>query len=156
MRRWHMKRQQLLDWPAMIRDPAAIAVWSRNRHGQTRMRGTEIIDRTDQIHAVLQRQRVACERAASAGQRRQTLPKRCVEPFDVRCIDHPGPVRSAPERLDAGGCAIHDTALNVDHPPLGIALHDLRDAEVAPGAQPRAARLPVCTGSRNVSRIARM
>ena len=105
---------------------------------QTRMRRTEVVDCTNQIHPVLQRQRVACERSASTGQRREVLPECRVEPFDVRRIDHPGPVRAAPQRLDACRRAIHDAALDVDRPPLGVALHDLRNAEVAPGAQPRA------------------
>ena len=91
-RRWHMKRQQFSDRPAMIRDT------SRHRRccpatgvGQTRMRGAEIIDRTDQIHAMLQRQRAARQRSTSACQRCQTRTKRRVQPLDVRCIDHASP-----------------------------------------------------------------
>jgi hypothetical protein len=37
-------------------------------------------------------------------------------------------VRAAPQRLDACGRALHDAALDVDHPPLGVALHHLGNA----------------------------
>src|SRR5256885_8504481 len=56
--------------------------------------------------------------------------------LDVRRIDHPVPLCPTPERLNARGRAIHDAALNGDDAPLGVALHDLCDADVAPGAQP--------------------
>src|SRR6266545_5037303 len=105
--------------------------------GQTRMRCTEIIDRTDQIHAMLQRQRVACQRAASTGQRRQTLPKRRIQSLDVRRVDHAVALGPTPEYLHACGRASHDAAFDVDNTPLDISFHDLCDAEVPPRAQPR-------------------
>ena len=104
--------------------------------GQTRMRRTEIIDRPDQIHPMLQRQRAARQRATSACQRGQPLTKRRVQPLDVRGVDHALPLGPTPERLHARGRAIHDAALDVDDTPLGVALHDLGNADVAPGAQP--------------------
>jgi len=45
-------------------------------------------------------------------------------------------LRAASQRLDARRCAVDHTPFNVDAAPLGIALHDLGDAEVAPRAQP--------------------
>ena len=42
------------------------------------------------------------------------------------------------QRLDVCRCAIYDVALDVDCLPLGVALHDLRNAEVALGARLRA------------------
>ena len=96
-RRRDVRGQQLVHTPAMIgnasshrRGPLATGM------GQTRMRCTEIIDRPEQIHAMLQRQRAACQRAASTGQRRQTLPKRRVQPVTVgRRV---APPTTAPER----------------------------------------------------------
>ena len=100
------------------------------------MWGTKIIDRTDQIHPMLQRQRAACQRPATACQRRQALTERRVQPLDVGRVDDAVPLRAAPERLDACGRAIHDATLDVDHPPLLVALDDLGDADVAPRTQP--------------------
>ena len=78
-RRWHMKRQQFLDGPAMIRDASSHRrCGPATGVGQTRMRCAKIIDRTDQIHAMLQRQRAARQRATSACQRGQTLTERRV------------------------------------------------------------------------------
>src|SRR5436309_3468353 len=51
---WHMKRQQLLHSPAMIRDASGHR-WGGPAPdgGKTRMRGAKIIDRPDQIHTML-------------------------------------------------------------------------------------------------------
>ena len=105
---------------------------------------------------MLQRHRMAGQRAAATGQRSQTLSECCVEALDIGRIDHTGSLRATPQRLDAHGCALDDPALDIDHPPLGVALHDLGNAEIAPGTQPGRPGPPVCTGSRKVSRIARM
>ena len=69
--------------------------------GQTRMRCTEIIDRPDQIHTMLQRPRAPRQCPASARQRRQPLTERRVQAFDVGRVDHPGALRAAPQGLDA-------------------------------------------------------
>ena len=130
-----MKRQQCLDSPAMIRDasghrrgcPAAGV-------GQTRMGCTAMIDRPDQIHAMLQRQRAARQRAPSACQRGQTRTERRVQSLDGRRVEHACPLGPTPERLNTRGRAIHDAVLDVDDAPLGGALHDLGEADVAPGA----------------------
>ena len=121
----------------MIRDPSGHRrCGPATGMGQTRMRCAKIIDRTDQIHPMLQRQRAARQRPTAACQRGQTLTKRRVQPLDVRRVDHAVALRATPERLNACGRAIHDAALDVDDAPLGVALHDLGDADVAPGAQP--------------------
>ncbi len=82
--RWHMKRQQFSDRPAMIRDASGHR-WCgpATGVGQTRMRCTEIIDRTDQIHTMLQRQRAPRQRPAAARQRRQTRPECGVQSLDI-------------------------------------------------------------------------
>jgi len=72
----------------------------------------------------------------SACQRGQPLPERRVQPLDVRRVDHPCPLCPTPERLHTRRRALHDAALDVDDTPLGVALHDLCDADIAPGAQP--------------------
>jgi len=129
--------QQFLHTPAMIRDASGHRRCGLATDlGQTRMRCAEIIDRTDQIHTMLQRQRAARERATPACQRGQTRTKRRVQPLDVRRVDYAVAWCPTPERLNARGRAIHDAALDVDHAALGVALHDLCDADVAPGAQP--------------------
>src|SRR3954453_13164487 len=52
---WHVIRQQFTHTPAMIRDPGSHR-WGGRATGlrQTRMRRTKIVDRADQIHAMLQ------------------------------------------------------------------------------------------------------
>ena len=66
--------QQCVHTPTMIRDASGHRRCGlATRMGQTRRRCAEIIDRTDQIHPMLQRQRAARERATSAGQRGQML-----------------------------------------------------------------------------------
>src|SRR5262249_25887995 len=52
-RRWHIKRQQFPDRPAMIRDASGHRrCGPATSGGQTRMRCAKIIDRTDQIHTM--------------------------------------------------------------------------------------------------------
>ena len=69
-----MKRQQFLDGPAMIRNASSHRrCGPATNVGQTRMRCTKIIDRTDQVHAMLQRLGAARQCAPSAGQRSQPL-----------------------------------------------------------------------------------
>jgi len=111
--------------------------------GETRMGRAKIVDCADEIHPMLQRQRAARERATPACQRGQTLTKRRVQPFDVRRVNHPVALCPTSERLNTRGCAIHDTTFNVDDAPLGVALHDLGDADMT---NPAMTFLPpVCT-----------
>src|SRR5882724_12655782 len=56
--------------------------------------------------------------------------------LDVRGVDHPVSLRATPERLDTCGRAIHDAPLDVDDTPLGIALHDRGDEDMAPQTKP--------------------
>ena len=75
------------------------------------MRGAKIIDRADQIHAMLQCQRAPRQRPASARQRRQPLPERRVQPLDIRRVDHAVTLSPTPERL---------TRAPVCHPRYGV------------------------------------
>jgi hypothetical protein len=102
--------------------------------GQTRMRWTAMLDRPDQRQAMLQRQRAPRPRPASARPRRPPRTDRRVPSCDVRRVDHPDALRAAPQRLDARRCPVTHTPLARDDAPLGRALHDLGEADVAPGA----------------------
>ena len=104
--------------------------------GETRMGRAKIIDRPDQIHAVLQRQRAARQRSTSACQRDQTFTERRVEPLDVGRIDAPVALRAPSECLDACRRAIDNAAFGLDHPSLLVALDNLRDQDSAPRTQP--------------------
>jgi hypothetical protein len=99
------------------------------------MRRAEIIDRSDQIHPLLQRHRIARQRTPSTGQGGQPLTKGRVEPLDVRRVAHARALGPTAERLHTCGRALHDTAFNGHDTPLGRALHDLGDADVAPRPQ---------------------
>ena len=106
-----MQRQQFLDGPAMIGDASGHRRGGpATGVGQTRMGCTEIIDRTDQIHPMLQCQCAARQRAPSAGQRGQMLTEGRVQSFDVCRIDDAVALRTPPERLNACRCAIHNAA----------------------------------------------
>src|SRR2546427_6302183 len=70
-------------------------------HAQTLMRRAEVIDGADQVHPLLQGQRAARQRPASACQRRQALTERRIEPLDICRVDDPITLRAPPERLDA-------------------------------------------------------
>src|SRR5712691_7495921 len=140
---WHRKRQQFLDGPAMIGDTSshrrcgpALGV------GQTRMGCAEIIDRSDQIHPMLQCQRATRQRAPSACQRGQTRTEGRVQSFDVGRIDDAVALRTPPERLNACRCAIDNAAFGLDHPSSLVALDDLRDQDMAPRTQPGPSALP--------------
>ena len=136
-RRRHMIQQQFVHTPAMIRDASGHRRGGpATSGGQTRMWRAKIIDCTNKIYAVLQRQRTARQRAAAAGQRCQPLTERRVQAFDVGRVDHPGTLRTAPQRLDARGGPVNDTTFNRDYPPLHGALDDLCNADIAPRAQP--------------------
>ena len=138
-----MKRQQFFDGPAMIRNLGGHGrcplhrppTGPRTGEAQARMIRTEVVDRTDQIHAMLQSRCTARQCSAASGQRRQSLTERRVQPLDVCRVDHPVALRAAPEGLDACGRTSNNPALHLDNPPLHIALDDLRDADIAPGAQ---------------------
>ena len=95
----------------------------------------KIIDCTNKIHAVLQRQRTARQRATAACQRGQTLTERGVEPLDVGRIDAPVALRAPSERLDACRRAIDHAAFGLDHPSPLVALDDLGDQDMAPWTQ---------------------
>src|SRR5438034_8788596 len=125
-RRWYMKRQEFRDGPAVVSDTSGHRrCCPATGVGQTRMRCAEIIDRTDEIPAMLQRQCAARQRTPSACQRCQPLTKRRVQPLDVRGIDHAFPLRPASERLDACRRTIDHAACGLDHPPPLVALDDL-------------------------------
>ena len=82
-----MKRQQFLDGPAMIGDASGHRrCGPAPGGGEIRMGRAKIIDRAYQIHAVLQRQRAARERAPSACQRSQPLTKRRVQPLGTGSV----------------------------------------------------------------------
>ena len=88
-----MKRQEFLDGPAVVSDASGhCRRGPATGVGQTRMGCAEIIDRTDQIHTMLQRQRATYQGPASARQRSEALTKRRIEPFDVGGIDDPSAV----------------------------------------------------------------
>src|SRR5712692_1265348 len=101
---------------------------------------TKVVDRANQIHPVLQRLPPTRQCPAAACQRCQALAEGRVEPLDVGGVDDAVPLRAASERLDACRRALYDAPLDIDDTPLGIAFHDLCDAEVAPGAQTGAPR----------------
>src|SRR5262250_2338991 len=85
---------------------------------------------------------MACQRATATRQRRQPLTERRIQALDIGRVDDAGALRALPQCLDARWRAIHNAALNVDHTALCVALDDLRDADVAPRAQPGT---PVCS-----------
>src|SRR5215218_7475394 len=100
--RWrYMERQQFSHRPAMVGDPSRhgrcpVGRCHASRLGnkvKTRVIRAKVIDRADQVHPVLQCQRVTRERPTTACQWRQALTKRGVEPLDVGGIDDPSPLR---------------------------------------------------------------
>src|SRR5215510_5023099 len=135
-RRWHMKRQQFSDRPAMIGDPSGY------RRGllatcpaQTLMWRAKVIDGADQVHPMAQRQCMACQRPAAPGQRREAFAECRVQPLDVGRINHPVPLRSASERLYPCRRAIDKTAFGLHHPPPLVALDHLGNQNMAPWPQ---------------------
>jgi hypothetical protein len=109
-----------------------------------------MIAHADQLHAVLERQGAPRQRLPSPCQRCQACAACGLKPLDLGWGAHPGAVRAAPERLDAGGWAIHDAALEGSSARRGILLHALRHAEVAPAMQPRT---PAGNGHSGASRV---
>jgi hypothetical protein len=63
-----MKRQQFVYCPAMVGDPSRHGRRRHARLAETLVWCAEVIHRPDQIHPVLQGQRVARQRSASPGQ----------------------------------------------------------------------------------------
>lgn len=116
-------------------------------HTQTLVRRAAVVDRTDHVYAMLQRQRAPRQGPPAPRQRGQAFAACRVEPLEVRGVDHPIPLRTAPERLDTRGRAIHDAALDVDNAALGVALADLRHARCyATGATGGASGPPSAPG----------
>src|SRR5712691_10422162 len=142
-----MKRQEFLDGPAVVSDASGhCRRGPATGVGQTRMGCAEIIDRPDQIHTMLKRQRVARQRTTAACQRGQTCTEGRVQSLDVRRIDDAVALRTPPERLHACRCAIDKAALGLDHPSSLVALDDLGDQDVAPRTQPGPSALPCVHG----------
>ena len=94
-------------------------------HVQAFMRRAEVIDGADQVHPLLQGQRAARQRPASACQRRQALTERRMQPLDIRRVDDPITLRAPPERLDACWRAIDNAAFGLDHPSPLVTLDSL-------------------------------
>ena len=109
-----MKRQQFTHCPTMVGNASSHG-WRCRATGvsQTRVRGTEVIDRADQIHPVLQGQQAAGQCPASAGQRRQAFPECGVQPLKVGSIDHAVALRAPPQCLDACRGPGDEAALNL-------------------------------------------
>src|SRR4029450_8403237 len=87
--------------------------------------------------ALVQGQRLACQRPAPTCQRREAFPERRVQPLDVCRIDDAIALRALSERLDACGRAVDNAAVGLDDTAPLVALDHLGDQDVAPGAQPR-------------------
>ena len=138
-RRWHVIRQQCLHTPALIGDPGGHRRCRRPpTAAKTRVWRTKLRDRAAPIPSVLERQWTPRPRPPSPGQHGQAFAACDIEPLEVGRMDHPVAARAVPERLDVGGCAIHEAAVAAHDSPLGLPLHDLRHAEVAPATPPRA------------------
>ena len=84
------------------------------------------------------------------------VPERRVQPLNVRCIDHAVSLRPTQEGLHACRRAIDNAAVGRDHMPPLVVFDDLGDQDMAPRTKPWPSAMPMCTGSRNVSRMARM
>src|SRR5215831_13640117 len=146
-RRWHVKRQQFPDRPAMIRDARGHRRGGpATGVGQTRMGCAKIIDRAHQEHPLVQRQGLAGQCPAPARQRCEVFTERRVEPFDVCRVDDPVALRPAAECLHACRRAIHNAALRVDDATTLVAFDHLGDQDVAPGPQPRPPAFPRAHG----------
>ena len=63
------------------------------REAQALMMGTEVVHRAQQIHAVIQGGRLACQGTPFAHQGRQASPEGGVESFNVGGIDAASPLR---------------------------------------------------------------
>src|SRR5215510_7072564 len=82
-RQRHMKRQQFVHRPAMVRDPRRYGRRRLLGLGQTLMRRAKIIGCTHQEHPFVQCQGVTGQRPAAACQRREALPECRVESLNV-------------------------------------------------------------------------
>src|SRR6266446_7623670 len=97
---------------------------------------TKIIDGTDEIPAVLQRQRTARQRATTACQRGETRTAWGVQPLNGGRSDDAVALRAPSERLDACWRAIDNAPFGLDHPSPLVALDDLGAQDMTPGTQP--------------------
>jgi len=147
-----MKRQEFSDGPDMLCDTSGhCRCGPPTDRRQTCMRGTKIIDRPNQVHAMLQGQRLACQRPPTARQRGQPPSDCCIQPLHVGRIDDPVALRAPSERLDACRRAINNAAFGLDRPSPLVALDDLGDQDMAPWTQPGAS---TCQSARAVGRAA--
>ena len=121
----------------MIRDASGHGRCRHTSSAETRVRGAEVLHCPNQRHAMLQGQGVTRQRPASTRQGSQPLPERRVPPLDVCRVAPPGPVRAAPERLDACRGPSHHTARRIDTATPLVAFDHLGDQHVAPGPPPR-------------------
>src|SRR5262245_61047857 len=121
-----MKRQQLLNGPAMIRDASGHGRGGPALHGsEARMWGAEIIDRTNKVHPMLQRAQMTRQSAPPSRQRREVFAEGRVQPLNIGRVDHAVSLRLAPQFPHACWRAINNTPFNLDHPSPLVALHNL-------------------------------
>ena len=92
---------------------------SRGGEVQTCMRRTEIVDGADQIHPMLQRQRVAGQRPAAANGARRSRNVAFSRSMYAVLIT-PSPLRAAPQCFDTYGRALDNPTLDIDHAPLRV------------------------------------
>ena len=97
------------------------------------MCGAEIIDRTNKVHPMFQRTQMTRQSTSPSRQRREVLAEGRIQPLNIGRIDHAIALRLAPQCLHMRWRAINHTPFDLNHPSPLVALHDLGNADVAPG-----------------------
>jgi hypothetical protein len=140
--RRHVVLQEFVDGPAMVRDPGGHRRRPLHPLGacEAAMDGTEVVDRPDQVHAVLQRPLLPRQAPGATRQACQAGAERAIEPFDIGRIAH-ATAGGGPQQLQHGLPMPADQAA---HHPDGATtvLDDLDDVEARPGHQAWRTPLP--------------
>jgi multiple sugar transport system permease protein len=115
--------------------------WQVNGHAQAAMMGTEVVDRANQIHGLVQGRRLTSQCTAATHQGCHARAKGGIQPLDIGCIDSAPALGLSHQGPDLSHRSLHQPSLDPDHSFSHVALDHLSNAEIVPRSQTRRPRL---------------
>jgi hypothetical protein len=104
------------------------------------MIGAEVVYGADQIHRIVQRGHLSCQRTPATNQRRDPRPEGSIQSLDVSRVDDTASLRLLQQGFNLLSASLHDTARDSHNTFSGVVLDKLSDQDAIPRSQARAGR----------------
>jgi hypothetical protein len=101
------------------------------------MIGAEVVYGTHQIHGVVQRGHLSCQRTPATNQRRDPRAEGGIQSLNVSRVDDAASLRLLQQGIDLSTGSLHDAAGYSHHALAGIVLDKLSDQDAIPWSQAR-------------------